>query len=353
MGHWHKLEIGWRTNLTMKKAYINHISYHLPEAVLTNAELQKEFPEWSVEKIAKKIGINQRHIAAVDEFSSDLGIKAAEKLFLEYDLNRGSIDFLIFCTQSPDYILPTTACIIQDRLGLPTSTGALDINLGCSGFVYGLAMAKGFIASGIANRVLLVCAETYSKFIHKKDKGNRTIFGDAGSACLISSKKEGYAAEILDFQLGTDGAGAENLMVKGGGMRYKNFESESEEDTYGNESTINNLSMNGPAIFNFTVKNVPGLIEKTLLANKVKIENIDHFIFHQANSYILNHLRKKIGISKDKFPIKMSFCGNTVSSSIQIVIAEMIKEKKIKEDDIALLAGFGVGYSWGAVMLKF
>lgn len=337
----------------MKKAFINHISYYLPEEVLTNEELSSEFPDWSIEKIAKKIGIAQRHIAAKNEFSSDMGIKAVEKLFSEYKIDRNGIDFLIFCTQSPDYFLPTTACIMQHKLGLPTTAGALDINLGCSGFIYGLAMAKGFIASGVAKNVLLVCAETYSKFLNKNDKGNRTIFGDAASACLISSEQKGYNAEIMNFELGTDGKGAENLIVKGGGMRYKNIEDEIREDNYGNESTMNDLYMNGPEIFNFTSKSIPKLIEKTLNANNLASENVNQFIFHQANSYMLNHLRKKIGIPTEKFAIKMDFCGNTVSSTIQIVIAEMMKEKEIKKNDLVLIAGFGVGYSWGATVIKF
>ncbi len=337
----------------MKKAFVNHISYYLPENVLTNEDLHREFPEWSIEKIARKIGIEQRHIAAEDQFSSDLGIIAAEKFFSEYEVDRNSIDFLIFCTQSPDYFLPTTACILQDKLGLSTATGALDINLGCSGFIYGLAMAKGFIASGVAKRVLLICAETYSKFIHKKDKGNRTIFGDAASACLISSEKTGYGAEIMEFQLGTDGKGAKNVIVKGGGVRYRNIESDIVADSYGNKSTANNFYMNGPELFNFAVNKVPGLIEKTLHANKISKDDIDQFVFHQANAYMLNHLRKKIDIPQDKFPIKMKKSGNTVSSSIQIVLSEMLKNKEIRENDQVILAGFGVGYSWGATLLKF
>lgn len=337
----------------MKKAYINHITYYLPETVLTNNDLTKEFPDWSVEKIAKKIGIDQRHIAGPDEFSSDMGVLAAEKIFSEYEIEKSEIDFLIFCTQSPDYFLPTTACIMQDRLGLSKNIGAFDFNLGCSGFIYGLAMAKGFISSGIAKNVLLVCAETYSKFLNKNDKGNRTIFGDAASACLISDKKEGFGAEILNFELGTDGGGAKNLMVKGGGMRYRNHEPETTMDNYGNETTTDNLKMNGPEIFNFTSKNIPGLVRKTLESNDVGLNDVSHYIFHQANAYMLNHLRKKINITPEKFPLRMDFCGNTVSSTIQIVIAEMMKEKKIQKDELALLAGFGVGYSWGATLLKF
>ncbi len=337
----------------MKKTYLNHISYYLPEKVLTNADLNREFPDWSVEKIASKIGINERHIAAEGEFSSDMAIKAANILFEEYPIKREEIDFLLFCTQSPDYFLPTTACILQERLNLPTNIGAFDFNLGCSGFIYGLATAKGFIAAGIAKNILLICAETYSKFINENDKGNRTIFGDAASASIISDKNEGYAAEILDFELGTDGKGAEKLIVKGGGMRYRNLKAETFKDNYGNETTSNNLTMDGPAIFNFTAKSIPGLVQDTLQKNEMEQENIQHFIFHQANLYMLNHLRKKIKITPEKFPTRMDFCGNTVSSTIQIVIAEMMKEKSIKKGECALLAGFGVGYSWGGTILKF
>jgi 3-oxoacyl-[acyl-carrier-protein] synthase-3 len=337
----------------MTNAYINHISYYLPEEILTNQDLAQQFPDWSVDKIAKKIGIDQRHIAAKDEFSSDMGVAAAERLFNEYEVDRGDIDFLLFCTQSPDYILPTTACMVQDRLGLPTTTGALDFNLGCSGFVYGLAVAKGLIAGGIAKTVLLVCAETYSKFLNKNDRSNRTIFGDAASATLISEVNKGFGAEILNFQLGTDGAGAENLIVKGGGMRHRNMEIEHYVDNYGNEMTSNDLSMNGPEIFNFTSNSIPNLVQTTLEKNDLKLEEISHYIFHQANAYMLNHLRKKIKIPSEKFPLHMDFCGNTVSSTIQIVISEMMKNRTIQKNDLALLAGFGVGYSWGGTVLKF
>ncbi|MFT6338674.1 MAG: 3-oxoacyl-[acyl-carrier-protein] synthase-3 [Halioglobus sp.] len=337
----------------MKKVYLNQISYYLPKKVLSNADLSAEFPDWSVEKIAKKIGINQRHIAAKDEFSSDMGIAAAEKLFNDYELDRGDIDFLLFCTQSPDYFLPTTACIVQDKLGLSTAAGALDFNLGCSGFVYGLAVAKGLISGGIARNILLICAETYSKFLNKNDRGNRTIFGDAASATLISDVKKGYGAEILNFQLGTDGAGAENLIVKGGGMRHRNSEVEHYVDNYGNEMTSSDLSMNGPEIFNFTSNSIPNLVQAVLEKNDFKLEEISHYIFHQANAYMLNHLRKKIKIPLEKFPLHMDFCGNTVSSTIQIVISEMMKNGTLEKNDLALLAGFGVGYSWGGTVLKF
>ena len=200
------------------KTFIKAISYYLPEQIVTNEQIVKEFPEWTVEKINNKIGIKERRIAGSNETASDLAINAANKLFANENINKNSIDFLIFCTQTPDYILPTTACIIQEQLGLNTSIGAIDINQGCSGWIYGIAVAKGLILGGLAKNVLLLTAETYSKHIHPKDKGNRTIFGDGAAATLLST--EGIA-EIGNFVFGTNGKGAENLIVKTGAARHK------------------------------------------------------------------------------------------------------------------------------------
>ncbi len=191
-------------------ANIKAISYYLPEKIVTNEELVEEFPEWTVDKIASKVGVSRRHIASDTETAMDLSVKAAEQLFNEnQDISRESVDFVILCTQSPDYFLPSSACIVQSRLGLMTTCGAFDYNLGCSGYIYGLAVAKGLICTGIASNILLLTAETYSKYLHRKDKGNRTIFGDAATATVISN--DGFA-EIGDFALGTDGSGAKNLI---------------------------------------------------------------------------------------------------------------------------------------------
>ena len=329
------------------KAFIKAISYYLPEKVLTNEELVREFPEWSVDKIASKVGINQRHVATEDETSADLATKAAEKLFAENNVDKNAIDFILFCTQSPDYFLPTSACVIQYRLGLQTSCGALDFNLGCSGYVYGLSLAKGLIFAGIAKNVLLLTGETYSKFIHPKDKGNRTIFGDAGSASLIST--EGFA-EIGHFELGTDGKGANNLMVKSGGMRYPEAINDMTLDENGNPISSDHLYMNGAEIFNFTIEAVPQLVRNTLIKNNLELSDIHLCAFHQANKYMLNFLRKKLKIEEDQFYYYMSEVGNTVSSTIPILLTEAKKEEKLSGN--VLLAGFGVGYSWGGTVLK-
>lgn len=332
------------------KANIKAISYYLPEEVLSNDLINKEFPEWDIEKISSKTGINSRHISAKDEFSSDMAVKAAERLFAEHNIDKSTIDYLLFCTQSPDYFLPTTACIIQDKLGLNTSIGALDFNLGCSGFVYGLSLAKGLIAGEMAKNVLLITSETYSKFIHHKDKSNKTIFGDAAAATLISSE-EGFCS-LGKFIFGTDGKGAENLIVKQGGMRFPvSNENEDISDEFGNVRNDKNLYMNGAEIFNFTGEFVPKLTEAILEKSNLTKEDIDLYIFHQANKYMLNHLRKKIKIPEEKFFIAMEECGNTVSSTIPIALYEAQKQGKLSESKNLILAGFGVGYSWAACNL--
>jgi 3-oxoacyl-[acyl-carrier-protein] synthase III len=334
------------------KQFIKAISYYLPEDILSNEKINTAFPEWDIDKISSKTGIKNRHIAAPGEFSSDMAVKAAEKLFAENNIDKSSIDFLLLCTQSPDYFLPTTACIVQDRLGLPTAAGALDFNLGCSGFVYGLGLAKGLISGGLAKNVLLITAETYSKFIHPKDKSNLTIFGDAAAATLVSGE-DGFCS-IGNFEFGTDGRGANNLIVKNGGMRNSVTGASTDiVDEYQNVQNDNNLYMNGAEIFNFTIESVPKLIKNVLLKNQLEAEGIDLYVFHQANKYMLNHLRKKLGISDEKFFIFLEGCGNTVSSTIPIALLEAGKQHKTPQGATALLAGFGVGYSWAGCTLHF
>ncbi len=329
------------------KAFIKGISYYLPSQILSNEDLVKEFPEWSVDKIAEKIGITNRHISATDETAGDMAEKAGRLLFEEYTIKPSAIDFILLCTQSPDYFLPTTACILQDRLGISTTTGALDINLGCSGFVYGLAIAKGLIFGGVAKNILLITSETYTKHIHIKDKGNRSIFGDAAAATLIST--EGFA-EIQDFSLGTDGKGANNLIIKTSGFRHREKLTDISFDEGENPISSDHLFMNGTEIFSFTLEAVPVLVGDTLKKNNLVQAQIDLFVFHQANKHMMNFLRKKIKIDEDKFYYYLQEVGNTVSSTIPIALKEAHKERKLKGN--VLLAGFGVGYSWAGTVLR-
>ena len=331
----------------MKKAFVKYVAYCLPEKVVTNEAIVNDFPEWSVEKITEKVGVNQRHVAAEDETATDLAEKAAIKLIEENNIDKDIIDFVILCTQSPDYFLPTSACLLQTRLGLRQDIGAFDFNLGCSGYVYGLSIAKGLIAGGIAENVLLLTAETYNKYLHPKDKGNRTIFGDAASATLVSVDGE---AEVLDFALGTNGKGANNLIVKSGASRMPVKQNDLTFDKNGNPVSSDYLFMNGAQIFAFTQRNVPKVINEVLEKNNLAKEDIDMFVLHQANRYMLDFLRNKMDIPEDKFYIFMENVGNTVSNSIPLCLVEARKENRLKGN--VLLCGFGVGYSWGAVILK-
>lgn len=331
-------------------AFIKAISYYLPDKKVTNEELVKEFPEWSVEKVAQKVGVDFRHLAAEDETAGDMAEKAARKLFEEYQIDPKSIDFVMLCTQSPDYFLPSTACILQDKLGIPTSAGAFDYNLGCSGCVYGMAMAKGLIAAGIAKNVLLLTAETYNKYLHPSDKSNRSIFGDGAAACLIST--EGFA-EIGEFSLGTDGSGANNLIVKTGASRMKEATGKFVEDEEGHIWYDDYLYMNGGNIFNFTLEAVPIMMREILEKNRMDKDQIDYYVFHQANKFMLNTIRKVCVLPKDKFYVNLVNTGNTVSSTVLIGLKDCLDKRVIKEGDKVMISGFGVGLSWGGTILRF
>lgn len=328
-------------------AFIKAISYYLPEKVVTNEELIHEFPEWTVEKIAGKVGVSERHLAAEIETAGDMAIKAAELLFVDNNISRESIDFVLLCTQSPDYFLPSTACLIQDKLGLPTSCGAFDFNLGCSGYEYGLAVAKGLVAGGIAKNILLLTAETYNKYLHPRDKGNKTIFGDGASATLVST--EGFA-EIGEFVYGTDGSGASGLIVETGAARQKEKLNNVAFDEGGNPRSSDNLYMDGKAIFDFTVQAVPPMIREVIAKNGLTMDDVNLYVFHQANKYMINFLRKLLMIDKEKFYVYLEKVGNTVSSTIPIALCEAKKEGRLHGN--VLLAGFGVGFSWGGCIIK-
>jgi 3-oxoacyl-[acyl-carrier-protein] synthase III len=340
----------------MPSAWIIDTTYFLPDILLDNEQINAAHPEWSVDKISVKTGIEKRYYAREDQTSGDLAYLAAEQFFQKGIIEKSAVDFLILCTQSPDYFLPTTACILQDRLGLNKNIGAFDFNLGCSGFVYGLGIAKGLICSGQAKNVLLLTAETYSRFINPNDKKNKTIFGDAAAATLISAEPSSnrLSGEILNFSYGTDGSGAQHLIVKNGGLR--NMQKGNATDVYiDNEFHSNDdyLFMDGKEIFDFTVFNVPGLVNSCLQKNAVPPEAIDLYIFHQANQFMLDRVRKMSKIPAEKFYIFIKETGNTVSSTIPIALSHALQQHAIKEGDNILLCGFGVGLSMGAVMVAY
>jgi 3-oxoacyl-[acyl-carrier-protein] synthase-3 len=335
-------------------AAIQAIEYYLPDNVVSNGDLASQFPEWTMEKIQGKTGITERHVVAADQCASDLAEAAARRLFDSGACSPAEIDYLLLCTQSPDYFLPTTACLLQRRLGIPTHAGALDFNLGCSGFIYGLGLAHGLIQTGQASKVLLITAETYSKFIHPQDKSVRSLFGDAAAATLISASSR--TPEVQGgYVFGTDGSGAENLIVPAGGLRRRCSPetARADFDANGNCRSADNLFMNGAEIFNFTLRSIPECVSRLLQRTGKQLQDFDLFVFHQANQYMLEHLRKKLKISQDKFYVWLASCGNTVSSTIPIALKHALLEGRLKPDQLVMLVGFGVGYSWGATLLQW
>ena len=305
--------------------------------------LQEQFPRWDLALIEEKTGIRQRHIAEPEETASDLAVKAAQKLFETESIQPESIDFLLLCTQTPDYPLPTTACLIQDRLGLKTGCGAMDFNLGCSGYVYGLALADGLIQSGVAKNILLLTAETYSKYIDEDDRSLRTIFGDGAAATLVNSSNR---QTLRGFQFGSDGSGGDMLLVADGGQRAPEHAIKPRH----RKRWKSRLYMDGPSLINFTVDAIPQLVSEILAANQMADADIDKYLMHQATWKMLDQLRTKMEISPERLPIDLADIGNTVSCTLPILIDRLRKRGEIDAASVNMLVGFGVGLSWAGCL---
>ncbi|GAA4780171.1 ketoacyl-ACP synthase III [Olivibacter ginsenosidimutans] len=328
---------------------IQAIEYYFPEKKVTNEDLSEEFPDYDFSKFEYKIGISSRYVVAKNETALDLAEKACLKLFQRID--KAQIDYVLYCTQSPEYIMPSTACILQDRLGLNKTVGAFDYNLGCSGYTYGLSMAKAFIESGQATHILLVTTDTYSKYINRKDRSNRAIFGDAATATFISRDDESNG--IYKFKFGTDGQGFNKLIIKNGGTKYP-VDHHPLELLYGrgNLYTENNLYMNGPEIFRFTSTVVPPFIEEVLAFNEISKDEVGQFVFHQANAHMLKVMRERLALPVPKFYINLRDGGNTVSSTIPIALKNYSNQEMNEIDTKVIIAGFGVGLSWCAGLIE-
>jgi 3-oxoacyl-[acyl-carrier-protein] synthase-3 len=321
--------------------FLQGICSHLPERRLTNEDICARNPNWRPEKILQVTGIRERRIAGPEETAGDLAAAAAERLLTVHGVDRSTIDALLLCTQSPDHfpVIPATACLLQERLGLPTSCGAFDYNLGCSGFTYGLWLARALILSGSARKVLLVTSETVARNCAPDDMTTVVNFGDAAAACLLSDDPSGAWASVGVSVVGTDGRGAENLIVRAGGSRRPR------------EPSI--LTMNGPEVFSFTLHTVHALIDQLLTRAEVSRSAIDWYLFHQANRFLLESLAKKMSIPFARMPLDIDDIGNTSSASIPILIERSRAKALFQPGQTAVLAGFGVGYSWAATILQF
>lgn len=318
---------------------ISAIDFYLPKEKLDNNFLESSF---GFEKtfLTEKLGIQERARANFDESCHSLAHQAAVQLIKKHGIDISSIELLLVVTQTPDYPLPNVASMLQCSLNVPKTTAALDINLGCSGFVYALAVAKSMMLSLGYKRTLIVTAEVYSKIILKSDRSTMPLFGDAAAATLLDISSTGG---LQRFDLGTDGSGAESLILRTGGS--KNPQSSS-------NPVDNHIYMHGRSIYNFMMKTVPVSVERCLSANQLTLNDIDFFVFHQASYYMLMSLMKRLHIDENKMVFALDFCGNTVSSSIPIALNQLINSVEI-EGKTVLLCGFGVGLSWGSVVVNF
>jgi 3-oxoacyl-[acyl-carrier-protein] synthase-3 len=318
-------------------AALSILSVHYPETAVSNAQLTGDTSQ--AEELYRRTGVRKRYRSPPEQTASDMGVMACEKLFQTHPTLRNEIDFLLFCTESPDYIAPSTACIMQDRLGLPCKAGALDIMMGCTGFAYGLGMAKALVESGQAGSVLVVSAETVSRVIDRDDLELQAIFSDGAAAALVKPQP---GSNLGNFVFGTDGTGADALKVHGSAFR-------------GTRADVplphGRLRMDGMSIFHFGLKRVPGLVEDVLSRNNAVFEDIDHFIFHQPSGIMLEALRKRIGIPAGKFTSCLEETGNMVGTSMRTALHYAIEHNRVKQCDNILLATFGVGFSWAGTIV--
>jgi len=335
------------------KAAIKAVTSFLPAGELTNDQLAEEFGMWHGNQIFEKTGVAVRHVSARDECASDLAVAAANKLFESGVCASEEIDFLVLVTQMPDYFMPTSACLVQNRLGLRTTCGAIDINLGCSGFIYGLAVAKSLVEAAVASTVLLITSDTYTKWINPKDRSTRTLFGDGAAATLVSGV-ESESDLIGPFVLGSDGRGVKDIVVPAGGFRRPVTPETSipREDETGSWRSEENLFMNGGEVLAFTIRTVPPLIDELLRKSGLTLDDVELVIPHQANKFMLERLRAKLKVPSEKYWIDMKESGNTVSATIPIAIESARNQGRLKSGHRVLVAGFGVGYSWGAAMIR-
>jgi len=337
----------------MIHSQISNISIYLPQNKLTNAMLQSEFPDLKIKELTRLTGVFSRGIADENETSLDMAVQAAKALFSENEVSKSAIDFVIFCSAGGDYITPASACIIQDKLGISQQCGAFDFNQGCTGYIYGLSLADSLIKAGNASRILLLTSETITKTIHPKDKANRAIFGDAATASLIQVSSDG--SKMGKFVFGTDGSRFDQIIIKQGRERFPlpQFAEDDFLDDFGNVRNHANFYMNGAEVFNFSVAKAPELVNTLLEESNLILDDIDLFVFHQANQIILETIGRKLKISQEKIVIELENTGNTVSSTIPIALQKAIETGKCKRGDKILIAGFGVGFSWGGSIIKF
>lgn len=324
----------------------------VPQRIVPTSDYEAVFGAAEIAKVIRATGVQRRRVAPDGMCTSDLCFAAGERLLDDLGWERDSVDSLVFVSQTADYVLPATSCLLQDRLRLPTTCAALDLNLGCSGYIYGLWVASHLVASGASRRCLLAVGEVASRRIGPRDRSAVMLFGDAGTVTALEPTEDRETS--WTFDLGTDGSGGKHLIVPAGGTRLLPGVQNDVVRTYddGNPRSLNDLYMNGSEIFLFTLNRVPQLLSGIEQAAEVSRSEVDAFVFHQANEFMLKHLMKNMALPAEKVPLILKDYGNTSSASIPLALTATLGERLSREPLNLILAGFGVGLSWGAVSLK-
>lgn len=334
----------------MRSVVIKGIAYHLPAREVTNAELAAEHPAWDIPRVEARAGVRARRIAAPGETALDLAVEACRKLFASDPAIRDEIQGIAFCTQSEDQIMPPNGHLLHKALELREDLFVFDFNLACSGFVYGLALARGLIASGTLDNILLVNADTYSRYIYPGDRATRTLFGDGAAATFLSAAAEDG---IVDLVWGSSGKGGEKFTIPAGGLRQPASEATKvpTDDGNGNLRTLENIHMDGLGVLTFFNTRIPRQVAAILEANHMRVEDIDLFVFHQASRVVLESLTRQLKIDPSRVFSNLHRVGNLVSASIPVALKDAMDEGRAKRGDRILVSGFGVGLSWATAII--
>ncbi len=339
--------------VTYKNVGIKALAACVPSRVIDNYHYDLDiWPEEEVKKVVDKVGVAERRFVDDGTCASDLCFAAAERLIADNNIDKSEIDLLVFLSQTPDYRMPATSILLQDRLGLPMSTMAFDISLGCSGFISALSIVYSMMQNNGFRKALLLNGETRSKVYSRKDRREAFIFGDAGVAALIE-RDERFGES--HFSLNSDGSRGELIMIPGGGYRHMSSAETIKEkvvDEYGNVRTDEQGRMNGADVFNFVIVEVPKDIKRLLAATGEDIQKLDYYVFHQANAFINNYIAKKMKLDKERIPWTIQKYGNTSSVSVPLTIASELKNKMAGEKRL-LLSAFGVGMAWATAIVPF
>jgi 3-oxoacyl-[acyl-carrier-protein] synthase III len=337
--------------LSFQDVGISGISAVVPKCTVNNYDTSSLFSENEIQKIVNMTGIIERRKADPKICSSDLCFNAAQELMNKMKIASNQIDLLIFLSQTPDYRQPATAPILQYRLGLPKTVGAFDINLACSGFIYGLSTAFAYASIQGIDRVLLLVGETLSKIVSDRDRATSLLFGDAATAILIE-KNPKYAQSF--FSLNSDGSGSKILYIPSGGYRSQSnsLSTEYKACDDGSIRSDENLYMDGMEVFNFTMREIPSDIKRLIAFSQTDLSNINYICFHQANKFMTNYIVEKLKYPLERVPYSLDKYGNTSAVSIPLTIVSELREK-LKKNDKVLMSGFGGGLSWGSALITF